>query len=62
MCIMACPFGAIVMDKKEKIAVKCDLCPERDDYACVAACPTKALFSGTEKEFRKKIENKVKTK
>ena len=44
MCIMVCPFGAI--KKQDKIVVKCDLCPEKDGkYACVEACPTKALFA-----------------
>ncbi|MFC1511279.1 4Fe-4S dicluster domain-containing protein [Candidatus Margulisiibacteriota bacterium] len=41
MCIMACPFG--VISRQEKIALKCDLCPDRDEYACVKACPTRAL-------------------
>ncbi len=60
MCVMACPFGAIVRDIKEKRIVKCDLCPDREDYACVVACPTSALFVGTEQEFRKMIEDKKK--
>jgi len=42
MCIMACPFAAI--SRQEKVALKCDLCPDREDsFACVEACPTKAL-------------------
>jgi carbon-monoxide dehydrogenase iron sulfur subunit len=43
MCVMACPFGAIVQDKEEQLALKCDRCPEREIPACVAACPTRAL-------------------
>ncbi|MFH1046190.1 MAG: 4Fe-4S dicluster domain-containing protein [Candidatus Omnitrophota bacterium] len=58
MCVMVCPFGAIVRDIENHIAVKCDLCPDRDDYACVAACPTGALFSGTKEEFEKKLKEK----
>lgn len=58
MCVMVCPFGAIVRDVENHIAVKCDLCPDRDDYTCVVACPTGALFSGTKKEFEKKIKKK----
>ena len=56
MCVMTCPFGAIVRDIENHVAVKCDLCPDRDDFACVVACPTGALFAGTEAEFRKKLE------
>lgn len=62
MCIMVCPFGAIIQDVTDKVAVKCDLCPDRDDYACVTACPTKALFAGTPEEFKKKLEEKSNTK
>lgn len=43
MCVMACPFGAIVQDRGKRVALKCDRCPERDIPACVAACPTKAI-------------------
>jgi carbon-monoxide dehydrogenase iron sulfur subunit len=42
MCVMVCPFGAI--SRQERLALKCDLCPDREDeYACVEACPTGAL-------------------
>ena len=66
MCVMTCPFGAIVRDVENHIAVKCDLCPDREDpstssglrYACVEACPTGALFAGTKKEFEKKLAKK----
>lgn len=58
MCVMTCPFGAIVQDVENHIAVKCDLCPDRDDYACVVACPTGALFVGTKAEFEKKLKEK----
>jgi carbon-monoxide dehydrogenase iron sulfur subunit len=60
MCIMSCPFGAITRDIENHIAVKCDLCPDRDDYACVATCPTRALFAGTEEEFKKRVKKKAK--
>ena len=56
ICIMVCPFSAIVQDVTDKVAVKCDLCSDRDDYACVVACPTGALFAGTPEEFKKKLE------
>ena len=55
MCIMSCPFGALVRQKEEKIILKCDLCPDRDVPACVEACLTKALFLGTLEEFKTKV-------
>ena len=58
MCVMICPFGVIVRDVENHIAVKCDLCPDREDFACVSACPTGALFVGTKEEFEKKIKKK----
>lgn len=58
MCVMVCPFGAIVQDVEKHLAVKCDLCPDREEFACVAACPTGALFAGTKKEFEKKLKKK----
>jgi carbon-monoxide dehydrogenase iron sulfur subunit len=61
MCIMACPFGAITKDDRKKVVFKCDLCPDREVPACVEACPTKALFIGTAREFEKKISKKGKT-
>ncbi|MFH1478394.1 MAG: 4Fe-4S dicluster domain-containing protein [Candidatus Omnitrophota bacterium] len=57
MCIMSCPFGALTRQPKEKIVVKCDLCPDRDVPACVEACPTGALMLGTLKEHERKICN-----
>ncbi len=56
MCIMSCPFGALSRKKQDKIVVKCDLCPDRDNPACVEACHTKALFLGTFDEFKKILE------
>ena len=42
MCIMVCPFGVIARHKK--LAIKCDLCKNRDKGpACVDACPTRSL-------------------
>lgn len=54
MCVMVCPFGAI--HRSDKLALKCDLCKDREGGpACVSACPTKALFTGTLEEFRSKV-------
>ncbi len=55
MCVMVCPFGAPVRDGDRKVVFKCDLCPERDVPACVAACPTRALFFGTISDFESKL-------
>lgn len=42
-CIMVCPFGAIVKHEGLHLALRCDLCPDREIPACVEACPTHAL-------------------
>ena len=42
-CVDACPYGAIVLVSEDEPAVVCDLCPERDEPACVTFCPTGAL-------------------
>ena len=48
-CLMVCPYGVIGRKQEQRIAVKCDRCPDRDVPACVSACPTKALvFAGAE--------------
>ncbi len=52
MCLMACRYGAISRDprttnvpevKNNGINLHCDLCPDREEPACVWVCPTKAL-------------------
>ena len=61
-CVEACPFDMMFMSADGKVAVKCDLCPERLAEgklpACVEACPTSALRydDGTE---TKKDKEKV---
>ncbi len=39
-CLTVCPFGCI---KIEKTAIKCDLCQEDGEPACVKNCPNGAL-------------------
>ncbi len=60
MCVMACPFGAV--KPGELYTVKCDMCEDReeDDYACVDACPTGALFVADEEEFKRRMSEKHK--
>jgi len=53
MCIMSCPFGAIVPSTVYKVAVKCDECLHMEEPACVNACPTGALINGDEAVFNK---------
>jgi carbon-monoxide dehydrogenase iron sulfur subunit len=42
-CVMVCPYGVVTRQLETQRALKCDLCPNRDVPACVAACPTSAL-------------------
>jgi len=51
MCAMTCPYGVIGRQKEARIAVKCDLCPDLDRPACVAACPSGTLIFSLEEEF-----------
>jgi Fe-S-cluster-containing dehydrogenase component len=49
-CLIACPFGVPQFGKDGRMQ-KCDFCVERTadggDPVCVAACPTRALYSGS---------------
>ena len=58
MCVMVCPFDAV--RPGELYTIKCDMCPDRDEFACVVACPTRALFPASPGEFREYIQNKQK--
>jgi NADPH-dependent 2,4-dienoyl-CoA reductase/sulfur reductase-like enzyme/Fe-S-cluster-containing hydrogenase component 2 len=44
MCLMVCPHG-IRPDPATDRVVRCDVCRDREIPACVAACPTGALFA-----------------
>ena len=50
-CVAACPFGVVVVSGDPKVAIKCDLCPQRIkeglEPACVSACPSGAICFGT---------------
>lgn len=43
-CIVACPCGALIRDRRGEVVAKCDLCPEQDVPVCVANCPNEALL------------------
>ena len=59
MCTMVCPFGAITSEKNHKIALKCDLCPDLSEPACVKACPVKALIYDTLDNVNKQKRTKL---
>jgi anaerobic carbon-monoxide dehydrogenase iron sulfur subunit len=59
LCMMVCPFGAIhigtvqVDGQSKTAAIKCDLCVNRaEGPACVAACPTHAIYPANLKDVR----------
>lgn len=41
MCFLACPFGAITLDKETKRVLKCDLCG--GDPKCTTYCSAEAI-------------------
>lgn len=58
-CMMACPYGAIMMDPETNTADKCTYCAHRVEGglepACVVACPTEANIFGDLDEPGSKI-------
>jgi len=42
MCIVACPFGALVLDRDRRQVIKCDLCGGAEPW-CVRFCGPGAL-------------------
>jgi len=44
MCVMVCPYGAIRPNIAQKIPVRCDKCKDKNEPACVKACPTGAII------------------
>jgi len=47
LCVVACPFGVIVLDPARKAVTQCDLCLHRLDEGrlpvCVLTCPAGAI-------------------
>ncbi|MBI5182134.1 MAG: 4Fe-4S binding protein [Nitrospirae bacterium] len=43
MCVMVCPFGAIIRSEEEHLARKCDGCTSYKTAPCVAACKPGAI-------------------
>lgn len=55
MCMLACPFGQIYFNSREKVSSKCDLCD--GDPNCVKHCISGALqFEREEEAFQYKRE------
>lgn len=44
MCVMVCPYAAIRPNPKTRIPLRCDKCKDRDEPACISACPTAAII------------------
>jgi len=65
LCIVACPFGVLKMNKSSKAVIKCDMCFARLQKGklptCVMACPSKALKFKTLKEISKEKKDKYLT-
>lgn len=63
MCVMVCPYGVIVPNELQKVAVKCDQClSEGHDPACVRACPTRAINFVEINEFDKSVRKEFLSK
>jgi carbon-monoxide dehydrogenase iron sulfur subunit len=62
MCTMVCKNGVIGQQRERRIAVKCDLCPDRDTPACVNACPSKTLIYAEEEEFARLLRKEAASK
>jgi Fe-S-cluster-containing dehydrogenase component len=62
-CVEACPFGAMQFDDDHDLAMKCDLCYERqlngEAPACSTVCPTGCIFWGDAKSLSKRIDRQV---
>ncbi len=44
MCVVHCPYGALIPVPSEHVSIKCDGCLWSKAPACVRACPSKALL------------------
>ncbi len=63
LCILACPFGVLRMDREGKAVIKCDLCIERLERgqvpACVQSCPTHAIQYKSIDEITAEVRKKA---
>jgi carbon-monoxide dehydrogenase iron sulfur subunit len=49
-CLVACPYGVLARDSRDKVVAKCDLCPTQDIPVCVVNCPNEALAIFTDEK------------
>lgn len=42
-CVMACPYGSIIINDESREVLKCDLCAGLNYIYCVNHCPNEAL-------------------
>ena len=52
MCVMVCPYSAIRPDIRKKKPLRCDKCSDKDEPACLKACPTGAIIWQENAEVR----------
>ncbi len=58
-CIEACDFGAMILDRKTKAVVFCDLCPDLPEPRCVEMCPKDALSLSNTEVVSQRARHKV---
>ena len=51
MCVMVCPFAAVIHDNQHKKALKCDKCLGEEIPWCVGWCPTNAIRCGKTEDW-----------
>ena len=59
-CVEACPFGAMQFDDENDLAVKCDMCVDRQSEgkgpACAAVCPAGCIFWGDARNRTERLD------
>ncbi len=62
-CVEACPFGAMQFDDDHDLAVKCDMCLDRQKEGkgpvCASVCPTGCIFWGDSKARSDRINDEA---
>lgn len=62
-CVEACPFGAMQFDENHELAVKCDMCIDRQKEgqgpACASICPTRCIFWGDSRALTERLNSEA---